>query len=97
MSVVGAKPRISGTPFRVGKRDLHGKAGGDDAEQRDDEGFEVAEAKALQIEDEENVERGQQHADLERNAEKQIEADGRADDFGDVGGDDGDLGSSHSG
>ena len=81
-------------PFRVGQRDLHGKAGGDDAEQRDDQRLELAEAEPLQVEDQEHVERGQQHADLEGNAEQQIEADGRADHLGDVGGDDGDLGRS---
>ena len=52
----------------------------------------AAEAQPLQIEDQEHVERGEEHADLERNAEEQVEADGRADDLGEVRGDDGELG-----
>ena len=78
-------------PFRIGERDLHGKAGGDDTQQRDDQRLQVAEAQTLQVEDEEHVERGQQHADLEGNVEQQVEPDGRADHLGDVGGDDGEL------
>ena len=82
------KAADDGTPLRIGKGNLDGEAHRDDAEHRDDEGFEIAEAKALQQQHDENVERGQQHADLERNAKKQIEADRRTDDFGDVGRDD---------
>ena len=79
-------------PFRVGQRDLDGEAGGDDAEQRDDQRLEIAKAQPLQIKDQEHVERGEHDADFERDAEQQVEADGRADHLGNVGGDDGDLG-----
>ena len=46
----------------------------------------------LQPQDQEHVERGDEDADLERDAEDQIEPDGGADDFGEVGGADGELG-----
>ena len=62
------------------------------SKRRDDEGLDPAEAEVLQIEDEEHVERGDEHAELERNAEQQIEPDRGADHLGEVGGADGDLG-----
>ena len=65
---------------------------GDYAEQRHHQSFDPSKAERLQREDEKHVERGDQNADLERNAEQQIEADGRADDLGKVGGADGDFG-----
>ncbi len=80
-----------GAPLRIGQEDLHAETQRDDAEQRDDEGFDPAEAELLQIEDEEDVERRDQHAEFERNAEDQVEADRRADHLGDVGRDDGDF------
>ena len=79
-------------PFRIGHRDLDRKAQRDDAEQRDDEGLDPAEAEVLHPQDEEHVERGDQHADLERNAEQQIEPDRGADHLGEIGGADRDLG-----
>ena len=56
------------------------------------EGLDPAEAELLQPQDQEHVERGEDDADLERNAEQQIEADRRADHLGEVGGADGELG-----
>ena len=79
-------------PIRIGHGDLNAEADGDDAEQRDDEGLDPAEAELLHPQDEEHVERGEDDADLERNAEQQIEADRRADHLGEVGGADGELG-----
>ncbi len=52
-------------PCAIWTREAHR----DDAEQRDDEGLDPAEAELLQIEDQEHVERGDDDADLERNAE----------------------------
>ena len=78
-------------PVRIRHRDLHREAHRDDAEQRDDERFDPAEAEILQPQNEEHVERGDQHADLERNAEQQIEPDRGADHLGKVGGADRDL------
>jgi hypothetical protein len=79
-------------PIRIGKRDLDREAHGDDAEQRHDQRLDPAEAEPLQIEDQEHVQRGDDHADFKRNAEDEIEADGRADHLGDVSRDDGDFG-----
>ena len=47
ISVVGAKPRITCAPIGIGQRDLDAEADGDDAEQRDDEGLDPAEAELL--------------------------------------------------
>ena len=40
-------------------------------QQRDDEGLDLAEAELLQAQHDEHVERRDQHADLERNAEQE--------------------------
>ena len=79
-------------PVRVGQRDLDEEAQENHAQQRDDEGLDPAEAEALQPQDQEHVECRDQHADFQRNAEQQIEADGSAHNLGDVRGDDGDFG-----
>ena len=73
------------------------KADRDHAEQRDDQRLDPAEALVLEIEDQEHVERGDEDADLERNAEDQVEADRGADHLGEVGGDDRDFGEDQSG
>ena len=62
---------------------------GDD--EADDERFDVAEAAVLQVEDDEDVERGEADAPDQREAEEQVEGDGGADDLGEVAGGDGDL------
>ena len=71
-------------PVGVGHRDLHEEARRDNAHHGDDEGFDPAEALGLQPQDQEHIERGDEDADLERNAEDQIEADRRADHLGEV-------------
>ena len=63
-----------------------------DAEERHDEGLYPAEAEVLHPQHQKDIERGDDDADLERDAEQEIEADGGAHHLGDVGGDDGDLG-----
>ena len=78
-------------PFGIGHRDLDAEADRDDAQQRDDESLDPAEAEILHPQDQEHVERSDQHADFERNAEQQIEPDRRADHLGKVGGADRDL------
>ena len=78
-------------PVGVGQCDLHDEAGCDHREESDNQRFDPAETEFLQVEDEEDVERRNEHADLERDTEDQVEADGGADDLGDVGGDDGDF------
>jgi hypothetical protein len=84
ISVVGAKATDHRAPVRVCHGDLHGKAGGNHAEKRNNEGLDIAEAEVLHPEDEEHVERGQNDADLERNVKQEIEADRRSDHFGKV-------------
>ena len=79
-------------PFRIGHRDLNAERNGDDAEHDDDEGLDIAEAELLHPQDQKHVERGEDHADLERNSEQQIEPDRGADHFGQVGGADRKLG-----
>ena len=64
----------------------------DGADERDDQRFDIAEAPALQEQDEEDVEAGDEDAVEERDVEEQVERDGGADDFGQVAGGDGDLG-----
>ena len=78
-------------PFRVRHGDLNAKAHGNDPQQHDDERLEPAEAFGLQPQDQEYVQRRDDDADFQRNAEQQVQADGGADHFGNVGGDDGKL------
>jgi hypothetical protein len=63
----------------------------DHAEQRHDQRLDPAEADVLQPEDQEHVERGDDHAELERNAEQQIEPDRGPDHLGQIGRADRDL------
>ena len=79
-------------PIGIGHGDLDAEADGDDQQHGDDEGLDPAEAERLHPQNQKHVERGQQHADLERNAEQEIEPDGRADHLGEIGGADGELG-----
>ena len=80
---------------RAGRRrcgeDLHGETAEDDDEQGDDEGFEIAEALVHQQQHQEGVERGDQRAADQRDAEQKVERDGGADDLGEVAGDHGEF------
>ena len=76
-------------PVGVGHRNLQAKADGDDRQKRHDEAFQLPKTPALQVEDQEHIKRGDQHTQLQRDAEQQVQADGGADHLGDVGGDDG--------
>ncbi len=78
-------------PFRVCHGDLNGKADGDHTQQNDDERLEPAETPGLQPQDQEHIQRRDDDADFQRNAKQQVQADGGADDLGDIGGDDGKL------
>jgi len=73
-------------PIRIGHRDLDRKTRRDHTEHRDDKSFDPAKAERLQRENEKHVGRGDDHPDLERNVKQEIEADGGADDFGQIGG-----------
>src|SRR5262249_29842041 len=58
---------------------------GDHGQEGHDEGLDPAKTKVLHPQDQKYVERRDQHADLERDAEQQVEADGGSDDLGEVG------------
>ena len=75
-------------PIRRGQGDLHGETGGDDGEQGDNKGFKPAKALVLQPQYHKNIQRGDQNANLQRDAEQQVQPDGGADHLGDVGRDD---------
>ena len=66
-----------------------GSAGGQD--EADDERLDIAEALVLEKQDDQHVASGQRDAPDERQAEKQIEGDGRAEHFGEIAGGDGNL------
>ena len=70
----------------MSEKDLIGEARGDGANQRNDESFYEAETAALQGKNEENVEPGDEHARQERQAEEQLQGDGRAQNFGEIAG-----------
>ena len=83
----GCEPADDSAPVRVGEGDLGSETGGDDHDESDDDGFEIAESEALQRQDRKDVERCQEHTEFERDAEDEVEADGRSHDLGDVRGD----------
>ena len=86
------EPLDDRSPIRIGKSNLDREADGNDAEQGDNERLDPAEPEPLKVEDKEDVQRGDDHTDLERNAEDEVQSDRCADHLGDVGRDDGDLG-----
>ena len=67
--------------------DLDEEAAGDDQQQAEDESFQVAEAPLLQEKNDQDVQRGQADAPHQRDAEEQLQRDGRADHLGEVAGD----------
>ena len=77
--------------LRPGEKHLHAEQRDDGADERDDQRLDVAESPALQEQNQQHVEAGDQHAVKQRNMEEQIQRDGRADHFGQVAGRDGDL------
>ena len=79
-------------PLRLGQHDLHGEAADDERDQPEHQRLQPAHALVLQPQDQEGVERGEQHAVQQRDAEQQLQRDGGADQLGQVGGADGDLG-----
>ena len=87
----GRKAHDHRTPVRIGHRDLDGETNCDDAQEGHDEGFDPAEAEVLHPQDQEHIESRDQHPDLERNPEQQVEPDRRSDHLGEVGRADCDL------
>ena len=92
ISMVGAKPRITAPQSGSASAIWIAKQTAITPSSVTIEGLDPAEAEALHPQDQEHVERGDDHADLERNAEQQIEPDRRADHLGEVGRADRDLG-----
>ena len=70
----------------VGVEELVDEGGDDDADQDRDPGLEAAEAVLLQGEDREGAGAGDDPGGEERDPEQQVEAEGGADDLGDVAG-----------
>ena len=75
------EPDRDAAEVRPRQPQLDGKRAGDQADQRDDERFDVAEAAVLQEEHDEHVERSEADAPDQRQAEQQVERDRRADHF----------------
>ena len=92
ISVVGAKPRITAPQSGSASAIWMPKQTAMTPSSVTMKASTQRKPSVLQPQDQEHVERGDDHADLERNAEQQIEADRGADHLGEVGGADGDLG-----
>ena len=78
-------------PEWVRKKDFVSEANGDGGDERNDEGFHEAEAAALQGENEQNVESGDENAGEKRHAKEQLQSDGGAKNFRKVTCGDGDF------
>ena len=76
----------------VGEEDLDDEQCQDGADQGDDQRLELAEAPALEHEQEKAIEAGDADAPEQWDVEEQLEGDGRTDDLGQVAGGDADLG-----
>ena len=59
-------------PFRIGHRDLDAETDGDHGKHCDDKRFDPAETEILHPQDQKHVERCNDDADFERNAEQEI-------------------------
>lgn len=69
-------------PDRVGLSDEHDETGGDQRHQGNDQRLDPAEPLVLQPQDQEHVSGCDEDADLEWDAEEEVEADGSADHLG---------------
>jgi hypothetical protein len=76
------KEKAAGDPghLRPAREDLEAEARRDHRDQADDERVDVAEAAGLQVQHEQDVERGQAHAPDQGDPEQQLQGQGRADD-----------------
>ncbi len=75
----------------LGPQHLNTEAARHDRDEGQDEGFDGADAEALKPEQEQGIGGGDQHAEQERDVEQQVEPDGRAQNFGQIAGRNGDL------
>ena len=73
----------------AGEEHLDAEHGDDGADEGNDQRLDVAESPALQEENEQHVESGDEHAVEEGDVEEELEGNGRADDLGQVAGGDG--------
>src|SRR5262249_293949 len=87
----GQKAVGSFDPERACEEDFVGETGSDGEDQRDDKGFENAEATTLEQENEENCERREDDAEQKRNGKQKLERDGGAKDFREIAGGDGNF------
>ena len=69
----GRSPSITPVRLGLGEKELEGEASADRHDERDDHGLDVAEAFVLQEEDGEHIERGDDTAPDERDAEEQLQ------------------------
>ena len=84
---------MQGQPvLRPGQKHLHAEEPNDGADERDHQRFYVTESPALQEQNQQHVEAGDEHAVEKWNVEEQLERDGRTDDFSEIACGDGDLG-----
>ncbi len=74
------------------KKHLHAEERDDGSDERDDQRLDITESPALQDQDEQDVEPGDEHAVKQRNVEEKLESDGRTDDLGKIACCDGNLG-----
>ena len=80
-----------GAEYGLGEPQLDQEASRDDQHQRQDDGFHQPDAVARQPQNQECVERGEQDAGGQRDVEQKVQADGRAQHFGQIAGGDGDF------
>ena len=80
-----------GSPIGPREQNLEQEAAEHGAHQGEDDRLDLSEAEAGEPQQHEHVEPGDEHAELQRQVEQQVQGDGRADDLGEVAGDDRDL------
>jgi len=85
----GTRGRGAPASSRAGEEHLDAEHGDDGADEGNDQRLDVAESPALQEENEQHVESGDEHAVEEGDVEEELEGNGRADDLGQVAGGDG--------
>lgn len=78
-------------PDGAGEKDLVSEASGDSSDEGDDECFDETEAAALESENDQDVESGDDHAGKKRQAKEEFERNGGAKDFGKIASGDGDF------
>src|SRR5690348_4257506 len=83
--------------FRTREEDLHTEHNENRPDEGDDEGFDPSKSPTLEEEDEQDVETRDEHAVEKWDMEEELESNGRANDFSEITGRDGDLGAEPEG